>query len=221
MKRPYVFLCTAMSLDGKLSTFDKKQAKIATDDNKEMLYEMRVKADAIMVGGKTLILDDPKLTVKSEKRLKMGKNKEPFKVAIISNMEEIKNIDDFLNEGEAKKIIFTTERSPKANIKEFENTCEIYIYGKEKVDLKQSLSKLYELGVKTLMVEGGGELIFSLLKENLVDEINLKIGNLILGGRDTTTLCDGIGFTQDTAKKVKLIDLVRKENYLVLKYKFA
>ncbi len=69
------------------------------------------------------------------------------------------------------------------------------------------------------MVEGGGEIIYSLLKENLVDEINLKIGNLILGGRDAPTLVDGAGFTQETAKKVEIFKLIRKENYIILKCK--
>ena len=51
--------------------------------------------------------------------------------------------------------------------------------GDKRVNLKKALETLYGLGVKKLLVEGGGELIFSLLKDNLVDEINLKIGNLI------------------------------------------
>jgi len=223
IKRPFVFLCTGMSLDGKIATFDKKQTEIATNDDKEMMYEGRIKADAIMVGSKTFSLDDPGLTVKTferqEERLKLGKNKEPFKVIVISDLKNIKIDGDFFNRGNSKKIIFTTERSLKEDIEKLENLCEVYVYGKQKVDLKQALSKLYEIGVKTLMVEGGGELIFSLLKENLVDEINLKMGNLILGGRDSITFCGGEGFTQETAKKVKLIDLKRKENYLVLKYK--
>ena len=89
----------------------------------------------------------------------------------------------------------------------------------QKVNLKKSLEKLYSLGIKSVMVEGGGELIFSLLKDDLVDEINLKIGDLILGGRTAPTLCDGDGFTGITAKQVKLVDLKRKQNYLTLKYK--
>jgi 2,5-diamino-6-(ribosylamino)-4(3H)-pyrimidinone 5'-phosphate reductase len=96
---------------------------------------------------------------------------------------------------------------------------EIFVYGKQKVNLKRALAKLYTMGIKSIMVEGGGELIFSLLKDDLVDEINLKIGDLILGGRIAPTLCDGEGFSGLTAKQVKLVDLKRKENYLMLKYK--
>ncbi len=222
INRPFVFLCTGMSLDGKLATSERKQTEIATNDDKEMMYEGRIKADAVMVGGRTLFFDDPGLIVKTKERrkqrLKLGKTKEPFKVAVVSDISGLKPTGDFFRKGDTKKIIFTTERSPKSKINELKNYCEIYVYGKQKVDLRKALSKLYELGVKSLMVEGGGEIIFSLFKENLVDEINLKIGNLIIGGKNSPTFCDGEGFTQETAKKVKLIDLIKKENYLILKY---
>lgn len=222
MQRPYVFMCTGMSLDGKLATSEKKQSEIATNDDREMLYEGRIRADAIMVGGRTLVLDDPGLTVKTkerqDQRLKNGKSKEPYKVGIISDISKLRIDGAFVNRGDTRKIIFTTERSSISKIEEFKESCEVYVSGKDNVDINKVLEKLYELGIKELMVEGGGELIYSLLNNNLVDEINLKIGNLIIGGRNSATLCDGEGFTQETAKKVKLISCIHKENYLVLKY---
>lgn len=49
-KRPFVFLCTGMSLDGKLSNYKKECVPISSDDDRDMLYDMRVFADAAMVG---------------------------------------------------------------------------------------------------------------------------------------------------------------------------
>ena len=125
----------------------------------------------------------------------------------------------FLTRGQAEKVIFTTEKSPKEKIDMLQKTCRVYVCGKDKVDLNHALSILYELGIRTLMVEGGGELIASFFKEDLVDEINLKIGNMILGGRTAPTLCDGDGFTQETAKKVKIVSVTPKENYIILNCK--
>ena len=223
INRPFVFLCTGMSLDGKISTFERIQSEIATNDDRKMLWDCRIKADAILIGGNQLRLDDPKLTVKTEereqKRIAIGKSKEPIKAAVVSDLSTIKNRDgDFFKTGD-KKVLFTTTKTSSEELEFFRKIADVYVCGNEKVNLKQALSNLYELGVKSLMVEGGGELIFSLLNENLVDEINLKIGNLIIGGRNSPTFCDGEGFTQETAKKVKLINLIKKENYLVLKYK--
>lgn len=221
--KPFVFLCTGMSLDGKISTSKRVDTRITTDDDRNFLYDHRVPCDAIMMGGKTIILDDPGLVVKSvqrqKQRLALGKTLEPVKVGIVSDVSKLKTNGDFFNKGDAKKIIFTTERSSETKIKVLRDKAEIFVYGNQKVNLKKALAKLYELGIRSVMVEGGGELIFSLLKDDLIDEINLKIGDLILGGRIAPTLCDGTGFSGLTAKQVKLIDLKRKKNYLMLKYK--
>lgn len=221
--KPFVFLCTGMSLDGKISTSKRVDTRITTDDDRNFLYDHRVPCDAIMMGGKSIILDDPGLVVKSvqrqKQRLALGKTLEPVKVGIVSDISKLKMNGDFLNRGDAKIIIFTTERSSKTKIKALRDKAEIFVYGKQKVNLKRALAKLYTMGIKSVMVEGGGELIFSLLKDDLVDEINLKIGDLILGGRIAPTLCDGEGFSGLTAKQVKLVDLKRKENYLMLRYK--
>lgn len=221
--KPFVFLCTGMSLDGKISTSKRVDTRITTDDDRNFLYDHRVPCDAIMMGGKTIILDDPGLVVKSvqrqKQRLALGKTLEPVKVGIVSDVSKLKTDGDFFNRGGARIIIFTTERSPKTKIKALRDKAEIFVYGKQRVNLKRALEKLYAMGIQSVMVEGGGELIFSLLKDDLVDEINLKVGDLILGGRIAPTLCDGEGFSGLTAKQVKLIDLKRKDSYLMLKYK--
>lgn len=213
-----------MSLDGKISTAKRAvDSKITVDDDRDFLYNHRVSCDAIMMGGKTILLDDPGLTVKSsqrqKRRLVLGKTKEPIKVGIVSDISKLKTEGDFFNKGDAEKIIFTTQRSPQSKIKKLQKICSIYILGKRKVNLKRAMEKLYELGIKSVMAEGGGELIFSLLEDDLVDEINLKIGDLILGGRNAPTLADGDGFTGKTAKQVKLMSIQRKNSYLMLKYR--
>ncbi|MDD4662110.1 MAG: dihydrofolate reductase family protein [Candidatus Pacebacteria bacterium] len=222
-KRPFVFLCTGMSLDGKLSNYKKECVPISSDDDRDMLYDMRVFADAAMVGGNTLKLDDPGLMIKGEKRIKQRmKLKKPLdlvKVSVISNANDLKIDGDFFTRGSGEKVIFTTKETSNKKVEELRKKAKVFVMGEKKVNLKKALETLYELGVKKLLVEGGGELIFSLLKDNLVDEINLKIGNLIIGGRGTTTFCDGDGFGIPSFKKVKFVKIIKKPNYLILKLK--
>ena len=220
-KRPFVFLSTAMTLDGKIAAFDKKQSEIADNDDKKMRLEDRIDADAVFIGAGQLRLDDPKLTIKDKKgqeqRLNLGKTKDPIKVAVVSNLSSIKNRKgDFFNTGE-KKILFTTKKTSQKELNFFKKISDVYVYGDKRVNLKKAMEKLYQLGVRRVMVEGGGEVNFSLLKDDLVDEIHLKIGNFIFGGRTASTLVDGDGFSEKTAKKIKIVDLIRKENYLILK----
>jgi len=204
-----------MTLDGKIAAFDKKQSEIADNDDKKMRLEDRIDADAVFIGAGQLRLDDPKLTVKS----KIGKTKNPIKVAVVSDLSSIKNRKgDFFNTGE-KKILFTTKKTSQKELNFFKKISDVYVCGDKTVNLKKAMEKLYRLGVRKVMVEGGGEVNFSLLKDNLVDEIHLKIGNFIFGGRTASTLVDGDGFSEKTAKKVKIVELIRKENYLILKCK--
>ena len=168
-KRPFVYLCTGMSLDGKISTAKRIDTRITADDGGNFWYDLRVPCDAIIVGGRTALIDDPSLVVKSVKRqnqrLKLGKTKEPVKVAIVSDITKLKTNGDFFNTGDTRKIIFTTERLPKRKIEEVKQISDVFILGKKKVNLMSALVKRYDLGIKSVIVEGGGELIFSLLKE--------------------------------------------------------
>lgn len=221
IRRPFVFLSTAMTLDGKISSSRREEILVSTSDTKEMGFEHRIMADAVMVGGNTLLLDDPKLLVKTKERqmerVKLGKPPEPIKVGVVSNADKLKLKGDFLDKGDTPKVIFTTQQTSKKKIEQLKKRAKVYVLGRDMVNLKKAMSILYGLGVKKLMVEGGGALIFSLLKDGLVDEINLKIGNLILGGRDAVTFVDGEGFDILKAKKVKFVKITKKPDHLILK----
>lgn len=223
MKRPYVFIVTGISLDGKISNYKREQSEIATNDDRKLIIDSRTRADAVMIGGASIQKDDPKLSLKNEEytkiRLNNGKSRQPITVAVISDAGNIKKNGDYLGT-DAKKVVFTTERSNKETVKKLNclKNVSVYVLGKNRVDLKKALNILSDLGVKELMVEGGGELNYSLIKENLVDEINIKIGNLVIGGKFSPTLADGEGFEQKDFKKFNLVSCKKSNNYVVLKY---
>jgi len=224
IKKPFVFLCTGVSLDGKISNYKRECSPISADDNRDLLYNSRVNADAVMIGGKTLIHDDSGLTVKSEsrqqQRLKLGKTKEPAKLAIISDASQIKMGGDFLSKGDGQKYIFTTQRTSQEIIDLLSKAgCQCFVYGENKVDLKKVMLKIVDLGIESVLVEGGGELIFSLIKEKLVDEIYMKLGDLIIGGADSPTLADGQGFELGEFVKTELLNVERQGNVMILRYK--
>ena len=66
MDRPFVFINVAATADGKIDTYARRGATISSARDKERVDRLRADSDAIMIGGRTLHGDDPKLTVKSE-----------------------------------------------------------------------------------------------------------------------------------------------------------
>src|SRR5215207_9355843 len=108
MKRPFVFINVAMTADGKIDTFERKGASISSQSDKERVDRLRAESDAVMVGGKTLLDEDPKLTVKSEtlraSRVARGLSPNPVKVGVVS-AANLKPDSMFLNTGPAHIVI--------------------------------------------------------------------------------------------------------------------
>jgi 2,5-diamino-6-(ribosylamino)-4(3H)-pyrimidinone 5'-phosphate reductase len=81
---------------------------------------------------------------------------------------------------------------------------------------------LKEIGVKRLMVEGGGTINFELLRLGLVDELTLYIAPMIFGGSNAPTLADGLGLTREKAISLKLANIETWEDgSVIFQYKFS
>lgn len=239
MKKPLVFINTVMSVDGKISTIERRQIKISNELDKERVDRLRAESDAVLVGMNTVVSDDPKLTVKSEnlrkKRIRKGMPENPIKVTV-GNLNRMKLNSDFLNYGNVEKIIFTTKKSirhqrcrsfedkvlksKKDKIEKIKKKATVYILGEKKVNLRRMMEILYKKGVRRLMVEGGGRINFELLKEKLVNEIYVAIAPKIFGGKNAPTLADGEGFKSNEILNLEFLGFEKLEDVVVLKYKF-
>ena len=218
--RPYVIVCSGMTLDGKLSNYNKEQIKIDESGSIDMLLQARAEADAVVVGGNTLIQDDPGLSVKEEKyrklRMKKGLTAEPAKVAIVSELNDIRTGGDFFKKGSSDIYIITSKKSSQRSIDEFSKLATVIICGKNNVNLVIALKKLNKLGFRKLVVEGGGELNYSMFKDGIVDEVRLKVGNLIAGGKDSVTFVEGEGFTKNNMPKIKIDQIISGTDHVII-----
>jgi 2,5-diamino-6-(ribosylamino)-4(3H)-pyrimidinone 5'-phosphate reductase len=225
MNRPFVFINVAMTADGKIDTFQRRGSSISSPRDKERVDRLRAGADAVMVGGRTLLNENPKLTVKSEalraERVARGLSPNPVKVGVVTQAH-IREDSQFLNTGPANIVIFTTRRTSKRHLSLLTaRGVDVYLDESKQVDLQKALATLKDLGVDRLMVEGGGSLNFELMRLGLVDEVTAYIAPMIFGGESAPTLAAGSGLERSQALPLKLIDVEKWEDGGVLvKYQF-
>jgi 2,5-diamino-6-(ribosylamino)-4(3H)-pyrimidinone 5'-phosphate reductase len=208
MKRPFVILNIAMTADGKTDTVFRKGASISSPEDIDRVDHLRADVDAIMVGGRTLLDDDPRLMVKSEQlrheRTQRGLSANPIKIGVVT-VANLRPDSRFLNAGPAQVIILTTSQTKPEQIEFLQQQgVSVYVIGEQQVDLLLAMQKLAEVGVHRLLVEGGGILNESLLMLKLVDEINIYIAPLIFGGAKAPTFANGLGLSRDDTLRLQL-----------------
>lgn len=206
MNRPIVRVNCAMSADGKIAGTDRMQVRISSTEDLERVKQMRKDHDAILVGIGTILYDDPHLTVKG---LEYDLN--PIRVVLDSRgrtPDNAKVLDE-----RAKTIIVTASECEK----EWAGIQTIRA-GKGRVNLNQALQALWDLGIKSLMVEGGGEVIASFFENGLVDEYTVFVGNMIIGGRNAPTPADGDGRAGSSSVRLQLEDYCRLGDGILIKY---
>jgi 2,5-diamino-6-(ribosylamino)-4(3H)-pyrimidinone 5'-phosphate reductase len=207
--RPYVILNAAVTADGKTDTIARHGAAISSALDVARVDRLRADSDAIMVGGHTLLGDDPRLIVKTAalraERLARGRAANPIKVGVVTKADTLKLDGRFMTFGPAQRIIFTTTQTDPMQIDRLrEQGVEVVVLGDQRVDVAAALQHLKQAGVQRLLVEGGGTLNAELLRQNVVDEIQLYIAPLIFGGVTAPTLVGGAGWLRDEAIRLQL-----------------
>jgi 2,5-diamino-6-(ribosylamino)-4(3H)-pyrimidinone 5'-phosphate reductase len=208
MKRPFVLVNAAMTVDGKLDTIARRGITISSSADKIRVDRLRASMDAVLVGGRTLLDEDPKLTVKSPalraKRKAKGLEENPVKVGLAS-VADLKQNGHFLTAGPARRLVYTTRRSTSEQIARLENAgAEVFVVGDTRVDASAVLESLHSKGIRHLMVEGGGTIIAEFFRLGLVDELCVYIAPVIFGGANAPTLVDGAGFLPGQATGLHL-----------------
>ncbi len=211
--RPYVILNAAMTLDGKIAT-KTEDSKISSKQDLVRVHELRASVDAIIVGINTVLVDDPSLTV----RYCEGKN--PMRVVLDSRARI--PVESRVISSNSPTLISTTSKAPEDRVKNLERAgVKVIVCGEgKKVDLKILLKKLKEMGIRKVLVEGGGNINWSFINQNLFDELIVTICPFIIGGRDSVTLVEGDGVAKiDEGFRVKLFEVKRFGDELVLRYR--
>ncbi|AFS79590.1 riboflavin biosynthesis protein RibD [Gottschalkia acidurici 9a] len=191
-KTPFVILKYAMTLDGKIATHIGDSKWISNSLSRKHVHEIRHKLSSIMVGIGTVLKDNPSLNT----RLEDKEGLDPIRI-IVDTKGRIPLDSKVINlKSSSRTIVATTELAPKDKLKALEDKdVEIIITPVKDsyVDLIYLLKSLGSKGIDSILLEGGSELSFSALQENIVDKVVAFISPKIIGGSSAKTPIGGTG----------------------------
>jgi 2,5-diamino-6-(ribosylamino)-4(3H)-pyrimidinone 5'-phosphate reductase len=187
----HVRVNAAVSADGKLSTRRREQIEISGPEDFDRVDDIRSSVDAIAVGVGTVVADDPHLVVDGE-----GSDSP---IRVVADSEGRMPPDARILDAAAPTVVLVSDAAPTGRVRRFEAAgAETVVAGDDRVNLATAFETLEDrFGIETMLVEGGGEIIFSLFDRGLVDECSLFVGPMVIGGREAPTLADGEGFLDD------------------------
>jgi len=214
LKRPYTIIFSTMTIDGRIAS-KTGYSQLSCPRDLMRLHRLRLETGAVMVGAETVIKDDPSL------RLKYFKGEDPYKIIIDGLLRSPLNSRVFTM-NPRKAILVTSYKADENKINSLRGMgVNIVQLNGPMFSLKEALEKLYDFGIKKLLVEGGGKLNWNMIKEGLVDEIRITIAPYIFGsGR---SVFDGEGFeTKEDGPKMVLekFEICDCKNEVQLVYKF-
>jgi len=206
---PKVIINCAMSVDGKIASRVRKQVRLSDETDMSRVHRLRNECDAILVGVGTVLADDPSLLVKEKY---VDEVKQPIRIVLDPKCRTPPDAE-VLN-GETKTIIASTDGCRC----QFSDA-EVLQCGENEVDLKRLLEHLGSLGVKKVLVEGGGETIWRFVRAGLMDTFIVFISSRLIGGRDAPTPMDGEGFvSEDEFARLELRTTTVTDNGIILEF---
>jgi diaminohydroxyphosphoribosylaminopyrimidine deaminase / 5-amino-6-(5-phosphoribosylamino)uracil reductase len=189
---PFVIAKSALTLDGWSATSNGHSKWITNEQSRNFVHRLRDEADGVMVGVGTIIADDPSLTA----RLKNGKGKDPIRIIVDTHLRMPHNAKVLNLDSDSGTIVVVGDKAPRARLRAFEKngvsimTCHTK---HNRIDLTALMDALGKMSIVTLLVEGGSELMGSLMREKLIDKFYFFMAPKVLGGDDGIPMASGKG----------------------------
>ena len=169
---PFVLLHMACSIDGKVATIDGDSKWIGNDENLIHAHRLRALVDSIMVGAKTVLTDNPTLTV----RLVKGNN--PIRLILSNHTEDFESLT--ITPKAKTYLLRDKEYDNIANHSAF--TKVLYYDGSDEAEkIVHLLDQLKDEGIKSILIEGGPQTASTFLRNKSIDIVQFHMAPLILG----------------------------------------
>jgi riboflavin-specific deaminase-like protein len=202
---------TAISLDGRINTREGRFTTLGSTQDHKRMGELRDEADAVLVGGATF-RNWPHPSLPGTERDAAAP---PLWNVIVSRSLKVPLLPEFLKEPRIRPLFVTLASSLPAD---FPAEVEAYDGPGDDIPVPFILKALQRRGVKTLLVEAGGDLLYQFLDAGALDEMFVTLCPKVIGGRGVPSLVDGHGFTFAELRSLRLRDLKVHGDELFLHY---
>lgn len=196
---PLVILKSAMSLDGKIASRTGDSKWITSEPSRALVHRIRRDVDAIVVGGNTARIDDPRLTARVGSRTYY-----PTRVVVSDSGEIPAGLLLVGKPGNA--IIAVPKRADSESLRKLEQAGARILLLKDhggRASIADLMRQLGELGHLSVLIEGGGEIAACALEERVVDKVMFFYAPKIIGGRGAVSAIGGLG-AEDIASSITL-----------------
>ena len=193
---PFVVAKFAMSLDGKIATRTGDSQWITGPDARARVQQMRKELDGIMVGIGTALADDPLLTARDDLGEPLPVNLQPLRVVVDSDARTPPGARMLRQPG--RTLIATSVASDPSRCTALQDAgAEVLSFpGTDgRVNLSGLLERLGQQGTVSLLVEGGGAVLGTMLDARLIDKVAVFLGPMLIGGAAARSPIEGAGAT--------------------------
>lgn len=212
----FVFSNLATSLDGKIATVSREPFYLGTPADRRQMQVLRKKCDILLMGAGTLRAYRQFCGLR-----KAGKQGQPANAVLSGSLEGISPDFPFFSDKGLKRLLFLTRSKnlSRARRTAFEKTSEIIPLTAKSPVATQIVAALKKRGYRSLLVEGGGSVMWDFVSQNLIDEYHVTLTPKIVGGTEAPTLVDGRGFRPQDILNLRLHQSRRLGNELYLVYR--
>jgi diaminohydroxyphosphoribosylaminopyrimidine deaminase / 5-amino-6-(5-phosphoribosylamino)uracil reductase len=193
--RPWVLFKSAMTLDGKVATRAGDSQWISGEDSRALAHRWRASVDAVVVGIGTALADDPQLTARPD-GTPACPAEQPRRV-VFDSLARLPTDSRLLAAAAAIPLTVVVSRAaPRADADALEAAGVQVLVAtgeNEPARVRSALDQLGQLGVASLLLEGGPHLAGAFLDAGEIDEIRLFLAPLLFGGRTARDPLEGEG----------------------------
>ena len=192
--RPFTVVKSAATLDGRLATRTGDSKWITGNKARGFVHRLRHNLDAILVGIGTIAADDPSLTARPGNAF--GPARDPVRFILdtrlsISGSARVLHLDS-----QSETYIICGHSAPESRRRALEKEGVRVIpmpLGGQGIALSPLMDRIGQMGMASLLIEGGGRVTGSAFREGIVDRVYLFYGPKIYGGEDGVAMCRGKG----------------------------